>query len=152
MKAAAWILEYSSADRKMRQPRSDHDVTGLLQAWQRGEDGALDRLLPLVYDELRGVARARLRGERPGHTLQATALVHEAYMRLFGSSSATPRDRTHLFAMAARVMRQILVDQARRKAARKRGGIETIVTLDESVPSPQTAGSTSSPSTKRSLN
>ena len=123
----------------MQRPPSDRDVTGLLQSWQRGEDGALDRLLPLVYDELRRVARARLRAERPGHTLQATALVHEAYVRLFGSGAATLRNRTHLFAMAARVMRQILVDHARRKAARKRGGIDTIVTLDESIPAAQMA-------------
>jgi len=139
MSAAAWIVEYSSRHKKMRRPPSDQDVTGLLHAWQRGEDGALDRLLPLVYDELRGVARARLRDERPGHTLQATALVHEAYVRLFGSGFATLRNRNHLFAMAARVMRQILVDHARRKAARKRGGLQTIVTLDESVPSAQMA-------------
>jgi RNA polymerase sigma factor (TIGR02999 family) len=123
----------------MPHPRPNQEVTELLQAWQRGEAGALDRLLPLVYDELRRVARARLRAERPGHTLQATALVHEVYVRLFGVASATPRDRAHLFAMAARAMRQILVDHARRKDARKRGGTHTIIPLDESLPAPQTA-------------
>jgi RNA polymerase sigma factor (TIGR02999 family) len=114
------------------------DVPELLQAWQRGEAGALDRLLPLVYDELRRVARARLRAERPGHTLQATALVHEAYLRLVGAG-ATPRNRTHLFAMAAKLMRQILVDHARRKDARKRGGSATMIALDEAVPAPPVA-------------
>ena len=123
----------------MRHPSSEEDVTKLLQAWQRGDAGALDQLLPLIYDELRRVARARLRAERQGHTLQATALVHEAYLRLFCTAGATPRDRTHLFALAARVMRQILVDHARRKEARKRGGTETLIALDESVAAPRIA-------------
>ena len=123
----------------MRHPSSEEDVTKLLQAWQRGDAGALDQLLPLIYDELRRVARARLRAERQGHTLQAIALVHEAYLRLFCTAGATPRDRTHLFALAARVMRQILVDHARRKEARKRGGTETLIALDESVAAPRIA-------------
>ena len=123
----------------MRHPSSEEDVTKLLQAWRRGDAGALDQLLPLIYDELRRVARARLRAERQGHTLQATALVHEAYLRLFCTAGATPRDRTHLFALAARVMRQTLVDHARRKEARKRGGTETLIALDESVAAPRIA-------------
>jgi RNA polymerase sigma factor (TIGR02999 family) len=123
---------------EMADPQPNHDVTGLLHAWQQGDAGALARLLPLVYDELRRVARARLRHERPGHTLQPTALVHEAYLRLVGAVR-TPRDRTHLFAMAARLMRQILVDDARRKAARKRGGTATVIALQESVPAPEIA-------------
>jgi RNA polymerase sigma-70 factor (ECF subfamily) len=123
----------------MPAPQSNQDVTELLQAWQHGDAGALDRLLPLVYDELRRVARARLRRERPGHTLQATALVHEAYLRLVGAGGTTPRNRTHLFALAARLMRQILVDHARRKEARKRGGTATMITLQESVPAPEIA-------------
>lgn len=109
------------------------DVTELLRAWHLGESGALDRLLPLVYAELRRVARARLRHERPGHTLQATALVHEAYVRLVGSRAPAPRNRAQLFAVAARFMREILVDHARRKAASKRGGSATFVGLDESI-------------------
>lgn len=117
----------------MAKPR-DADVTALLQQWQDGDPLATERLLPLVYDELRRVARARLRGERQGHTLQATALVHEAYLRLMGTGHPTPRNRAHLFAMAARIMRQILVDHARRKQARKRGGDDTVIALDESVP------------------
>jgi RNA polymerase sigma factor (TIGR02999 family) len=122
----------------MPDPQSNQDVTALLQAWQQGDAGALERLLPLVYDELRRVARARLRRERPGHTLQPTALVHEAYLRLMGPGGASPRNRAHLFGMAARVMREILVDHARRKAARKRGGSATVIALDESLPARET--------------
>jgi RNA polymerase sigma factor (TIGR02999 family) len=114
---------------------SDRDVTSLLQQWRAGDGEALERLLPLVYGELRLVARARLRDEREGHTLQPTALVHEAYVRLVGGT-VPPQNRAHLFAMAARLMRQILVDHARKKAARKRGGTATVLTLDESIPAP----------------
>ena len=122
----------------MMSPREpDHDVTALLHQWQKGDQVALERLLPLVYDELRRVARARLRAERQGHTLQATALVHEAYLRLTGPGGASPHTRTQLFAMAARLMREILVDHARKKNARKRGGDITIVALDEAHPEPQ---------------
>ena len=119
--------------------RQSNDVTELLRQWQAGNSDALERLLPLVYEELRRVARARLRQEQPGHTLQATALVHEAYLRLVGSHDHTPQNRTHLFAMAARLMREILVDHARRKAAGKRGGTATMIALDESVPAPEIA-------------
>jgi RNA polymerase sigma factor (TIGR02999 family) len=115
----------------MSSPDKDHDVTALLKQWQQGDASALGRLLPLVYDELRRVARARLRAERPGHTLQATALVHEAYLRLTGPAGASPDTRAQLFAMAARLMREILVDHARKKHARKRGGDVTIVALDD---------------------
>jgi len=123
---------------EMPDPQSTPDVTKLLEAWHHGDAHALERLLPLVYDELRRVARAHLRRERPGHTLQPTALVHEAYLRLIGAAR-TPRDRTHLFALAARLMRQILVDDGRRKAARKRGRAATLIALDESVPAPEIA-------------
>ena len=119
--------------------RQSNDVTELLRQWQAGNSDALERLLPLVYEELRRVARARLRQEQPGHTLQATALVHEAYLRLVGSHDHTPQNRAHLFAMAARLMREILVDHARRKAAGKRGGTATMIALDESVPAPEIA-------------
>jgi len=112
------------------------DVTELLRAWPLGEAGALDRLLPRVYDELRRVARAYLRRERHGHTLQPTALVHEAYARLAGGRVGAPRDRTHFFAMAARLMREILVDHARRRAARKRGGSATVIELDDAMCAP----------------
>lgn len=98
------------------------DVTRLLHAWRAGEDGALDRLMPLVYDELRRVAHARMRAQNPGHSLQTTALVHEAYLRLVDAREHTWQNRTHFFALCAQAMRQILVDIARAKAAAKRGG------------------------------
>ena len=123
----------------MSDRQSNQDVTGLLQQWQAGDADALEQLLPLVYDELRRVARARLRQEQPGHTLQATALVHEAYLRLMGPGHPTPQNRTHLFAVAARLMRQILVDHARKKQARKRGGGATVVTLHDATLAPGVA-------------
>lgn len=112
-------------------------VTGLLKQWEAGDAGALERLLPLVYDELRRVARGTLRHEQPGHSLQPTALVHEVYLRLTGSGLPTLQSRTHFFALAARLMRQILVDQARKKRAKKRGGGETVISLaDDEVAAP----------------
>jgi RNA polymerase sigma factor (TIGR02999 family) len=107
------------------------DVTALLSAWQTGDPEALERLVPFVYDELRRVARARLRAERADHVLQTTALVHEAYLRLLDIDHMTVRDRAHLLALAARLMRQILVDHARRKRAHKRGGSIAVLPLDE---------------------
>ena len=133
----SWIELLS--DNLMSDRQADRDVTGLLQQWQAGDAEAMERLLPLVYNELRRVARARLRDERAGHTLQATALVHEAYLRLIGHRTPTPHNRTHFFAMAARLMREILVDHARRKAARKRGGTATVITLHEAIPAPEIA-------------
>lgn len=129
-------MDYSSQS-EMPDP-AKREVTELLEAWQHGDAGARERLLPLVYDELRRVARARLRRERPDHTLQATALVHEAYLRLIGPGEATPRNRVQLFGIAARLMREILVDHARRKAALKRGGPATKVSLD-AVATPEVA-------------
>ena len=110
-----------------------HDVTDLLLSWRQGDASALDRLIPVVYDELRRVARRRLRGESPGHALQSTALVHEVYLRLVEVDRMTLKNRTHFFAMAATLMRQILVDHARRQHADKRGGRVTIVSLDGAV-------------------
>jgi RNA polymerase sigma factor (TIGR02999 family) len=98
------------------------DVTGLLHAWRAGEDGALERLVPLVYDELRRVAHARMRGQQPGHSLQTTALVHEAYLRLVDARHHNWQNRTHFFALCSQAMRQILVDSARARGAAKRGG------------------------------
>jgi RNA polymerase sigma factor (TIGR02999 family) len=129
-------MDYSSQS-EMPDP-AKREVTELLEAWQHGDAGARERLLPLVYDELRRVARARLRRERPDHTLQATALVHEAYLRLIGPGEATPSNRLQLFGIAARLMREILVDHARRKAALKRGGPATRVSLD-GVAAPEVA-------------
>lgn len=104
-----------------RQNGSTGDVTRLLEAARHGEDGALDRIVPLVYDELRRMAARQLRRERAGHTLHATALVHEAYVKLAGSA-VEAADRGHFMAIAARAMRQVLVDHARRRNAEKRGG------------------------------
>lgn len=98
------------------------EVTRLLQAAREGEKDALDRIVPLVYDELRELAGQQLRRERAGHTLHATALVHEAYVKLAGSGGVDASDRAHFLAIAARVMRQVLVDHARRRNAEKRGG------------------------------
>lgn len=109
-------------------------VTRLLADWQGGDQAAFEQLVPLVYDELRRVARAHLRTERDGHTLQTTALVHEAYVRLVDLDRMTLRRRTHFFAMASRLMREILVDHARRKRANKRGGSAELVSLDEVDP------------------
>lgn len=119
-------------------PPSD-DVTQLLAQWRRGDKAALARLIPLVYAELRRVARARLRQEAPNHTLQTTALVHEAYVRFAGLGRMTLRDRTHFFAMAARLMREILVDHARRRDALKRGGGVTVLALDDVAPRAESA-------------
>ena len=110
------------------------EVTELLLSWRQGDAAALDRLIPVVYDELRRVARRRLRGEPPGHALQSTALVHEVYLRLVDVNRMTLQNRTHFFAVAATLMRQILVDHARRQQADKRGGRATMVSLDGVLP------------------
>jgi RNA polymerase sigma factor (TIGR02999 family) len=98
------------------------EITRLLRAWGRGDSAALDRLTPLVYDQLRRMARRYMRNERLGHTLQATALVNEAFLRLVDTRSLDWTDREHFFAVCARIMRRILVDAARSRAAIKRGG------------------------------
>lgn len=98
------------------------EVTRLLAAARAGDGDALERVVPLVYDDLRALARRQLRRESEGHTLGATALVHESYMRLVGSAAREASDRSHFLAIAARSMRQVLVDHARRIASRKRGG------------------------------
>jgi RNA polymerase sigma factor (TIGR02999 family) len=114
----------------MPEDDSSRNVTNLIVEWRGGDQAALERLIPLVYQELRRVASARLRGEHANHTLQTTALVNEAYVRLVGLERMTLENRTHFFAMAARLMREILVDHARRKHAAKRGGGVTLLTLD----------------------
>jgi RNA polymerase sigma factor (TIGR02999 family) len=105
-------------------------VTRLLRAWGAGEEGAFERLFPLVYDELRRTARRFLAGERQGHTLQATALVHEAYFRLVAQRQGQWQERAQFYAVAARSMRRILVDHARCRASLKRGGAPPLP-LDE---------------------
>ncbi len=107
------------------------DVTRILNAIERGDAGATDELLPLVYEELRLLAAQKLSHETPGQTLQATALVHEAYVRLVGDGPGGWDNRGHFFAAAAEAMRRILVENARRKHADKRGGAQERVSLDE---------------------
>lgn len=111
-------------------------VSALLIQWQDGDESALQKLLPLVYDELRRLARHYLQSERQGHTLQSTALVHEAYLRLVGQQQLRIESRAHFFGIAARLMRQILVDHARKHGAAKRGG-GCRITLDESAMPPR---------------
>ena len=106
----------------MKSPPEAAEITGLLKAWRRGDSAALDRLTPLVYEQLHRMARGYMRNERPGHTLQATALVNEAFLRLVDAQDLDWTDRAHFFAVCARVMRRILVDAARSRAAIKRGG------------------------------
>jgi RNA polymerase sigma factor (TIGR02999 family) len=118
---------------QMPDPSRAHDVTELLVSWGQGDTAALDRLVPLVYDDLRRVARRHLRRERPGHTLQASALVHEVFLRLADVDRMTLKNRTHFFALSARLMRQILVDHARRQGAGKRGGGATLISLNEAA-------------------
>ena len=110
-----------------------HEVTGLLLACSAGDQTALDRLVPLVYDELRRLARSYMRQERADHTLQTTALIHEAYLRLIDAREVRLENRTHFFAVAARLMRQILVDFARTRGYQKRGGDVRQVSLDEAL-------------------
>jgi RNA polymerase sigma factor (TIGR02999 family) len=108
------------------------DITLMLEAVERGQPGASEDLLPLVYEELRRLAAARMAGEAAGHTLQPTALVHEAWLRLVGNGAPTNwQSRSHFFAAAATAMRRILVENARRKRRLKRGGGEVHVSLDE---------------------
>jgi RNA polymerase sigma factor (TIGR02999 family) len=114
-----------------------HDVTDLLLSWRQGDAAALDRLIPVVYDELRRVARRHLQREAPGHALQATALVHEVFLRPVNAERLTLHGRTHFFAVASRLMRQILVDHARRQRADKRGGDATLLNLDDVSPAAQ---------------
>ena len=106
-------------------------ITVLVHEYANGDKAALDRLLPLVYAELRRIANKHLRDERPGHTLQPTALVHEMYARLAGQAPPDVRDRIHFLSVAAGVMRQILIDHARTKYAQKRGGRQEKLSLDE---------------------
>ena len=110
----------------------DPAITQLLVDYRSGDAQALDKLLPLVYDQLRHLAGGFLRGERPGHTLAATALVHEAYLKLVGSE-VNYQDRVHFFSVAARVMRRLLVDHARTRSRGKRGGGAPKLSLDDAI-------------------
>jgi len=124
------ILRRGSGSNSSAEVVKDISVTRLLQRWQEGERQAADELMPLVYDELRRLARRQMRRERVDLSLQATGLVHEAYVRLVDAEVAW-QDRVHFFALAARAMRRVLVDRARARGRAKRGGGVTMVTWDE---------------------
>ena len=114
-------------------PSPSTDVTGLLRQWSDGDADALDRLLPLVYGELRRIASHQLRRERANHTLAPTALVHELYVRLVDQNRSSWQSRAHFYGLAAHLMRRILVDHARAQHAEKRGGLATRVSLDDAL-------------------
>ncbi len=112
---------------------SPHDITQLLNEWGHGDRVALERLMPLVYTELRKMARRHMQQQRPGHTLQTTALIHEAYLRLVCDSDKRWESRTHFFGVAAKAMRCVLVDYARARRSAKRGGGAVPVTLNDGI-------------------
>jgi RNA polymerase sigma-70 factor (ECF subfamily) len=118
--------------RKETQAPDNAQVSRLLQAWGNGDRAALDRLTPIVYEELRRLARRYMRGERPGHSLQTTALVNEAYMRLVDYKGMQWQNRAHFFAVSAQLMRRILVEHARRHNLKRGGGVQH-VSLDETA-------------------
>jgi RNA polymerase sigma-70 factor (ECF subfamily) len=113
------------------------NVTILLQQWSRGNEGAIEQLFPLVYDELRKLAGGYLRRERQDHTLQSTALVHEAFLRMVDQQAVEWQSRAYFFGIAARIIRQILVDHARARRAQKRGGDALTLPLDEALAVPE---------------
>jgi len=113
------------------------EVTELLIRWGDGNKAALDELMPLVYNELRKLARSYARGERPDHTLNATALVNEAYIRLAGQRSTQWQNRAHFYGIAAQLMRRVLIDHARRKRSDKRGGGEVPIAFEDSMGAPR---------------
>jgi RNA polymerase sigma factor (TIGR02999 family) len=117
-------------------PESHNDATNLLRQWSGGDTRALEQLVPIVYKELRRLAHYHLRRERDGHTLQTTALVHEVYLRLCKQDEARWENRAHFFAVAARMMRRILVDHSRRHGAEKRGGAALHAPLDDALTIP----------------
>ena len=112
---------------------SPSEVTGLLRAWGRGDEGAMQKLMPLVYDQLHAAARRYMAGERAGHTLQTTALIHETYLRLVDIRHVEWQDRAHFLAVCARLMRRILIDFARSRGYQKRGGAAPHVNFDEQL-------------------
>jgi RNA polymerase sigma-70 factor (ECF subfamily) len=120
-----------SSPPQLPRPESAPDITGLLLAWAQGDASAAERLIPVVYDDLHRQAARAMRGEGEAHTLQATALVNEAYLRLVDQRRVEWRNRAHFFAIASTVMRRILVDHARARLTEKRGGGATQITLDD---------------------
>jgi len=123
------------------QPVSTHEVTRLLRAWKSGDGAALDRLMPLVYDELHRLARRYMAAEQTGHPLQTTALVHEVYLRLVDANSIDWQNRAHFYAICARLMRRILIDFARSRNYQKRGAGFAHIQLDEAVTVSEAVGS-----------
>ncbi len=120
---------------------STQEVTQLLLAWREGAEDALEKLIPLVHREMRHMARRYMAGQRADHTLQATALVNEAYMRLVGFGQVRWQDRAHFLGVSAQLMRRILVDSARKRGSLKRGGADQRMTFDEGlVLSPEKEG------------
>jgi RNA polymerase sigma factor (TIGR02999 family) len=117
----------------MKGTASQEDITQLLLAWGAGDAAALDELMPIVYAELRKLARSYMRNQRADHTLQTTALVNEAYLRLIDSSRVKWQNRTHFFAISAQLMRRVLVDFARQRGSQKRGGEVQKIELDEAL-------------------
>jgi RNA polymerase sigma-70 factor, ECF subfamily len=122
------------------QMEDNGQLTRLLEAWSRGDERAIDTLIPLVYSDLHRLAHRYLADERPGHTLQTTALVNEAYLRLVDRAHANPQNRAQFFAVCSRVMRQILVDWARARKALKRGGAIPALELQEELAAPEGRG------------
>lgn len=115
---------------------SSDDITGLLLQWSSGDADALDRLMPLIYEECRRIAAQQIRREHRDHTLDPTAVVHELYLRLIDQRRATWENRAHFFAIAAQLMRRILVDYARARGAQKRGGAALLVSLEAAADTP----------------
>src|SRR5207244_12717808 len=117
--------------RKPLMPITPHLVTTLLKKWEKGDESALEQLMPLVHDELHRLAHQHMLREKPGHLLQTSALINEAYLRLVDEPQVSWQNRTHFFGIAARLMRRILVDDARKRNSAKRGGAMFKVLLDE---------------------
>src|SRR5579884_545142 len=127
------LLCYGSAGDLIGAAMPQKDITTLLVDWRNGDQDALSELTPLVYSRLRQLAAAQLRREKPGHTLQSTALVHEAYLKLIDQTRVQWHDRNHFFAIAAQIIRRVLVNHARKRGSSKRGGGRTLLSLNESV-------------------
>jgi RNA polymerase sigma factor (sigma-70 family) len=140
VRAAGWSLERG----KPMADEPEHPVTRLLVQWSGGNDAALGELTALLYRELRSLAQRHLRRERPNHTIQRTALVHEAFVRLVSQQSVDWRSRAHFFALASTLMRRILVDHARARLSSKRGGGTPVLSLDELTAPPDESDPTGS--------
>ena len=121
----------------MKRPQGTDDVASLIDGARQGNDAALAALMPLVYDELRRLAANYMHRERPGQTLQATALVHDVYLRLMKDANLSWQNRAHFFGIAARAMRQILIDKSRARASSKRGGSRVRISLDTGLAAPE---------------